>query len=108
MTTAALGTWDAEIASPIGKQSVVFEFTVDAAERLSGSATDKYGVVEMHDVSVDGPHLTWTQHVTRPLRLILRFDVEVDDDVMHGKATAGVLPASRVLANRRNIANLRE
>ena len=101
MTDGLFGSWDAEIATPIGKQSVVFEFARDSAGHVHGDATDRFGVVPMIDVSVSGMRATWTQHVTRPLRLTLRFEVEIDGDLMQGTAKAGVLPTSRVTANRR-------
>ena len=74
MTDGLFGSWDAEIATPIGKQSVVFEFARDSAGHVHGDATDRFGVVPMIDVSVSGMRATWTQHVTRPLRLTLRFE----------------------------------
>jgi hypothetical protein len=94
------GKWDAAIATPIGTQSVVFDIRIDAANMLSGTATDKHATVEMEDLYLVGQRLTWTQHVARPLRLELRFEVDVDRDSMQGIAKAGVLPASRVTANR--------
>ena len=94
------GKWDAAIATPIGTQTVVFDIRSDVANTLSGTATDKHATVEMQDLSLDGRRLTWTQHVTRPLRLELRFEVDVDGDEMQGVAKAGVLPASRVTAKR--------
>ena len=101
ISAAVIGTWDAEISTPIGKQNVVFEVSVDAAGTLCGSATDKYGVVPLLDLVVDGARIVWIQHVTRPLRLTLQFNVEVDGDHLTGTAKAGVLPASRVVAQRR-------
>lgn len=95
------GTWDAAIATPIGTQSVVFDIRSDAANSLSGTATDKHGTVEMQYLCFDGKRLTWMQHVTRPLRLELRFDIDVDRNSMQGIAKAGPLPASRVTAKRR-------
>lgn len=101
ISDAVIGTWDTEISTPIGKQSVVFELTVDAAGSLRGTAADKYGVVPLLDIVVDGRHITWIQHVTRPLRLTLQFNVEIERDRLNGTAKAGLLPASRVVGQRR-------
>ena len=48
----------------------------------------------------DGNRLTWSQTVTKPMRLSLAFAVTVDGDRMIGSAKAGALPASTVSGER--------
>lgn len=93
------GTWAVTIATPIGAQRVTLTFaTVDGV--LTGSAARGDDVVALVEPRLDGARLTWTQHVTRPLRLTLRFDVVIDGDSMTGTAKAGALPSSRLTGQR--------
>ena len=63
------------IATPLGKKFIVYD-------------------IPLANGTVTGKRLTWTQHVTKPTRLILRFEVRADDDSMTVKA--GILPSSQV------------
>ncbi|WP_260850928.1 hypothetical protein [Rhodococcus sp. WB9] len=62
-------------------------------------ARRRYAVAEevpLTDPELDGNRLTWSQSITKPLRLHLQFDVLVEGDEMTGKSTAGRLPSSKV------------
>jgi hypothetical protein len=93
------GTWNIVIATPIGKQVVVLEIATRDG-KLAGTARQGAEVVELLDPVVDGNRMTWTQHVTRPLRLTLKFDVSVDGATMTGTAKAGILPTSKLRGER--------
>jgi len=45
--------------------------------------------VEFLDAVAEGNKLTWTQVVTTPMKLTLKFDVDVDGDAMTGTSKAG-------------------
>jgi hypothetical protein len=93
------GTWSVAIATPIGTQRVTLTFaTADGA--LAGTAAQGADVVALIEPRLDGDRLTWTQHVTRPLRLTLRFEVVVTGDAMAGTAKAGLLPSSKLTGQR--------
>jgi hypothetical protein len=93
------GAWAVAIATPIGTQRVTLTFaTTDGG--LAGTATQGADVVPLIEPRLAGDRLTWTQHVTRPLRLTLRFEVVVAGDTMTGTAKAGLLPASRLTGQR--------
>lgn len=94
------GDWDVTITTPIGSLAVQYSFS-DTATGLSGTATLKGDVVELHDVSQSGNRLTWRQKVTRPMRLNLEFDVMILGDEMSGHSRAGRLPRSAVTGTRR-------
>jgi hypothetical protein len=93
------GTWTVNIATPIGKQQVVF-WICSRAGCLEGTATQGSETVPFLDAVADGPRLTWSQRVTKPLRLTIAFDVRVDGDSMSGVAKAGVFPASKLEGRR--------
>jgi hypothetical protein len=93
------GTWNVSIATPIGKQSVVFEISTQGG-KLCGTARQGAEAVPFIDPVANGNRLTWTQHVTKPLRLTLKFDVTVEGATMTGTAKAGLFPASKVSGER--------
>jgi hypothetical protein len=95
------GTWDLEIDTPLGKQRATLELSSQDGE-LRGTARDpKHGEeVVLADLAVDGDRLTWTQSITKPLRLNLAFDVTVGGDEMTGHSKAGRLPRSKVTGHR--------
>jgi hypothetical protein len=98
MTTFA-GTWDVTIDTLIGKMAVVFDITeVDGA--IHGTAQSDSETVEFIDAVADGNKLTWSQVVTTPMALTLKFDVDVDGDAMTGTSKAGAFPASKVYGSR--------
>lgn len=98
MTTFA-GTWNVTIHTLIGKMEVVFDITdVDGAIR--GTAKSDAETVEFQDPVADGNRLTWSQVVTTPMHLTLKFDVEVEGDTMTGTSKAGAFPASKLNGNR--------
>lgn len=93
------GTWNVIIATPIGKQSVVLEISTHEGN-VRGVARQGEQVVQLVDPVVDGDRLTWTQNVTKPLRLSLKFDVTVKGATMTGTAKAGPLPTSKLTGER--------
>jgi hypothetical protein len=93
------GTWNVTIATPIGKQSVVFEISTEG-DKMCGTARQGSETVPFIDPVADGNRLTWTQHVTKPLRLTLKVDVTIEGATMTGTAKAGLLPASKLTGER--------
>jgi hypothetical protein len=98
MTTFA-GSWDVNIATPIGNMAVVFDIT-ERDGAISGVASSDAETVEFIDAVADGNRLTWSQDVTTPMRLTLKFDVTVEGDTMTGTSKAGPFPASKVSGSR--------
>jgi hypothetical protein len=93
------GSWDVTIATPIGNMAVVFEIT-DRDGAIHGTASSDAETVDFIDAVAEGDRLTWSQAVTTPMRLTLKFDVTVDGDTMTGTSKAGFFPASTVIGSR--------
>ncbi len=93
------GSWDATLVTPIGTMLVVFEITEENGV-IGGVARSDAETVDILEAAADGNRLTWTQHVTTPMRLTLKFDVTVDGDTMTGSYKAGFFPLSTVNATR--------
>ena len=96
-----VGLWDVTIATPLGKQTVTYDIST-ANGVVTGTATQGAEVTHLIDLAASGNRLTWLQHVTKPMKLTLRFDVIVDGDTMTGTAKAGVLPGSKLIGSRRH------
>jgi hypothetical protein len=93
------GEWDVTIKTPIGSLAVFYTFVDDG--RITGTATGKGETVPLRDIVVDGQRVTWKQSVTKPMRLNLDFDVQVDGDRLTGHSKAGRLPRSAVTGVKR-------
>ncbi len=98
--SAAVGSWSLTIRTPVGRQDVVVDIAEDGAGALSGTARSFAEAVPLQDVVLDGDRLTWSQAITRPMRLRLVFEVSVDGDAMSGFSRAGRLPRSTVTGVR--------
>jgi hypothetical protein len=96
---AVAGTWNLTIATPIGKQSVVLELT-ERSGVVEGIARGDAETTPLIDPVLDGNRLTWTQRITKPMRLHLKFDVTIDGDTLTGTSKARMLPTSRVIGTR--------
>lgn len=93
------GRWAIVIATPIGRQDVVLDM-VDRDGAVSGTATQGSETVPLLDPAIGGNRMTWSQKITRPMALTIRFDVVRDGDKLAGKAKPGILPASAVTGTR--------
>ncbi|MFE2425850.1 hypothetical protein ACFXJ5_03660 [Streptomyces sp. NPDC059373] len=96
------GIWDLSIATPIGRIKAVVELHRHDGV-LTGTAHGAGEEVPLDDVALDGDRLTWTQAITKPLRLNLAFAMTVDGDTLTGTSKAGRLPASKVTGRRRTV-----
>lgn len=93
------GRWDATLSTPIGKMNVVFDIT-EVNGVIGGVATSDAESVDIVDARTEANRLTWTQSVTTPMKLTLKFDVTVEGDTMTGSYKAGLFPSSTVHATR--------
>jgi hypothetical protein len=93
------GTWNVVINTPIGNMAVVFNIA-EQGGAISGTASSDKETVDFLDATAEGNRLTWSQDVTTPMRLTLKFDVTVEEDTMTGTAKAGPFPASKVNGTR--------
>jgi hypothetical protein len=95
-----IGDWDVAIKTPIGSLQIRYTFTDDGGT-LAGTATGRGETVPLRDITVAAQRITWTQSVTKPMRLNLDFDVMVDGDTLTGHSKAGRLPRSTVTGVKR-------
>lgn len=93
------GTWQVSIATPIGKQSVVLEISTENG-LIRGTARQGAEIVDFVEPVVEGKRFTWSQTITKPMSMRLKFDVTVEENRMNGTAKAGMFPASTLTGER--------
>ncbi len=98
-----IGAWNIRMKTPIGSVDAVFTFTeVDGT--LQGVALSKGVAAQMRDIVAtaqgEDTVVTWSQSVTKPMRLNLDFEVTVHGDTFSGVSKAGKLPKSGVQGTR--------
>jgi hypothetical protein len=96
------GTWDLSISTPIGTIKAVVDIKSHAGT-LAGTAQGAGEEVPLRDVALNDGQLTWTQAITKPMRLNLAFAMTVSGDTMTGTSRAGRLPAAKVTGQRRTV-----
>jgi putative intracellular protease/amidase len=93
------GNWDATIATPVGKMQVKL-FIATSGGVIHGTATQGDETVELINPVLQNNRLTWALHITKPMRLNLKFEAYVEGDQLTGSAKAGILPASKLTGKR--------
>lgn len=89
------GRWQIVIPTPMGKQEVTLEI-IDRDGQLSGTATQGSETVPFIDPVVDGDTIRWSQQITKPMRLTVKFDLVREGDALSGKAKPGILPSTSI------------
>ncbi|MFD0695463.1 DJ-1/PfpI family protein [Paenibacillus sp. GCM10027628] len=93
------GDWDTTIAAPVGKLQV--KLTISTSNgMIQGKATQGGETVEFINPVLKDNKLIWSLHITKPMRLNLKFEVAAGGDDMTGVARAGILPASKLTGKR--------
>jgi len=95
----AVGTWNATLESMIGTMQVRFVIS-ESNGQLTGEASNDSETVPMLDLQQTGSALTWTQDVTKPMQLTLKFEAQLKGDSMTGTAKAGFLPGAKIVGQR--------
>lgn len=93
------GNWRIEIATPIGRQVADLRIS-DQDGILAGTATQGDETVAMADLVADGDAIGWSQQISKPMRLTIKFALVRDGDTLSGTAKPGILPKSAVTGTR--------
>lgn len=93
------GKWEVVISTPIGKLETSLVIHTDNGS-IRGTATQDGETVELIQPRDQGDKLVWDLRVSKPMKLQLHFEVNVQGDVITGTAKAGFLPASKLTGLR--------
>jgi hypothetical protein len=93
------GFWNVAVKTPLGTRRTVLEiWTADGG--LQGLSRGEKEQLTLEGLHREGNRLTWSQNITKPMRMVLSFDVTVDGDEMNGTARGGPMPAATVSGSR--------
>jgi hypothetical protein len=92
-----VGTWDTTISSPVGDQSVEFEFS----DESTGVARHAMGSLPLQNVRSSGNTASFQATVTSPMKLTLNCSVTIDADRITGTARAGLFGSFAIVGHRR-------
>jgi hypothetical protein len=93
------GTWNLRISTPVGTQSAVLELTEHDGV-VAGVAKNDAETLPLINPVLHGNRFTWQLSITKPMRLNLTFNVNINGDTLTGTLKAGILPSSRVIGTR--------
>ena len=97
------GSWQLAMRTPIGTLHATITFQ-DEQGLLTGIAASTSESVPLRDIVTtptdDGEHVTWSQTITKPMRLNLDFDVLITGQTIRGHSKAGRLPRTEVTGTR--------
>lgn len=92
------GIWDCTISTQVGNQKVKLHIREDAGV-VTGEAVG-VETVQFIDPKAAGDRLSWSQKITKPMPMTIRFDITVNDNELAGIAKPGVFPACKVTGQR--------
>jgi hypothetical protein len=93
------GTWNITLETPMGPQMGQLDLKTSGSV-ITGFVTTPMGQVDIEDGQIDGLTAKWKIKVTTPMKLTLKFVATVEDDNIHGKAKAGVMPGGAFSGTR--------
>jgi len=96
------GTWKLIIATPMGDQHARIELKEEAG-RVSGTASQGGASAPLIDPELDGARLRWSQEITKPMPMTIKFDLTRDGDALEGTAKAGFFMTAKVTGLRDNL-----
>ena len=92
------GAWKMILASPVGPQPMTAHFTTDGGV-LKGRLESDEGTQDFQGVA-DGGKLKFDLNVTKPMKITLKYDIEIKGDTLTGKVKMGVFGTSKLTGER--------
>lgn len=93
------GTWMISVPTPLGKQDVLLDI-IHGNGVLSGTATLGNETVPFIDPVVNGNEISWSQQVTKPMKMQIKFELAAEGNTLCGKAKPGYFPSIGVSGAR--------
>ncbi len=79
------GRWNILLKTPMGDKSGVLELNA-AGTQLTGSLSDGEHFAAITDGKIAGNKLSWSAHITKPMKMNFKFTATVDADSISGDA----------------------
>lgn len=84
------GTWNVVVKGPTGPQPAVLVLERNG-ENYTGSQTGAGSTTPIADFKRTGNKIYWVNHVTKPMKIKVEFNGELNGNVLSGKAKAGFM-----------------
>jgi len=82
------GSWKITVSSPMGKQEGTYDLKAEGFT-LTGVQSGQGHSQPISDGKVDGDNVSWSNSITTPFPMSLRFTGAVSGDSIKGKVKAG-------------------
>lgn len=93
------GTWNIAMKTPMGNEEAKLELAA-TGDVLSGRLSGPQGEEDIVDGVVNGNALSWNVKLKKPMKMTLKFTVDVDGDSMTGKVKLGIVGSGEVTGTR--------
>ncbi len=84
------GTWDIVVTGPTGKETTVLELQRDG-DTLTGTQTGRGVSTPIENGKVEGNTISWSQEVTKPLKLKVTFIGDITGSEIKGKVKVSMM-----------------
>ncbi|MGR4863099.1 xanthine dehydrogenase family protein molybdopterin-binding subunit [Caulobacter sp. LARHSG274] len=92
------GDWKCVLATPMGPQEIKLHFDVDGTA-LSGEVSSSDGAQDFNGV-VEGARLNFDLNVVKPMKITLKYAIEIDGDRLTGKVKMGLFGTAKLTGVR--------
>jgi carbon-monoxide dehydrogenase large subunit len=93
------GSWDVVLKTPMGPQAMVVTF-VTAGGAVSGRFDSPEGSQEFAGGTVEGGRVKFDLKVEKPMKITLKYDLEISGDAIAGKCKMGMFGSAKVTGTR--------
>lgn len=93
------GDWNAVLKTPMGPQAMVLTLRTSGSA-VSGALTSPEGSQEFSGGMLDGNRVRFDLKVEKPMKITLKYDLEITGDALAGKCKMGMFGSAKVTGTR--------
>lgn len=93
------GDWNAVLKTPMGPQAMVLTLRTQG-DAVSGALSSPEGSQEFTGGTVEGNRVRFDLKVEKPMKITLKYDLEITGDILAGKCKMGMFGSAKVTGTR--------
>jgi len=93
------GDWNAVLKTPMGPQAMVLTLRTDG-DAVSGALSSPEGSQEFTGGTLEGNRVRFDLKVEKPMKITLKYDLEITGDTLAGKCKMGMFGSAKVTGSR--------
>ena len=93
------GDWNAVLKTPMGPQAMVLTMRTDG-DAVSGALSSPEGSQEFTGGTLEGNRVRFDLKVEKPMKITLKYDLEITGDTLAGKCKMGMFGSAKVTGSR--------